>query len=221
MSWWKEDDPALFDTHTENQGCYLGAFISKCFAKIKWLFLWKWSRLGSERANLACISPSSPVASTDHVCCDIPVEGLAAVTPGSRNNRHRDRPECEGGLASTGSVITPPRHSAHQAFNYSCSLPGQGGQGNISVQYHGGSQLEGNQKTVVSVIIKRCLFILAAFLFFLIHLSLSVSCVFQTFRTQSWQIVVLLSVWFCFKFLLLEQSFYLLILTSLLVICSL
>lgn len=91
---------------------------------------------------LARIFSSSPVAGTDHVCCDVPVKGLAAVTPGSRHDGHCDCPQGEGGLASTQAVVAPSRHPTHEAFDHSCPLPGQRRQRHVFVQHHGRSQLD-------------------------------------------------------------------------------
>lgn len=95
---------------------------------------------------LASIFSSCPVTSTDHVCCDVSIKGLAAVTPCSRNNGHRDSPQGEGGLASTHTVVAPPRHPTHQALDHSGPLPGQRRQRHIFVQHHGGTQLDRKAK---------------------------------------------------------------------------
>lgn len=102
---------------------------------------------------LACIFSSSPVASTDHVCCDVSVKGLAAVAPCSWNNGHCDRPQGEGGLTSTQTVVAPPRHPTHQAFDHSCPLLGQRRQRHVFIQHHGGSQLDRNKKEIHNIIL--------------------------------------------------------------------
>lgn len=95
---------------------------------------------------LACIFSSSPVASTDHVCCDVSVKGLAAVTPHTWYNGHCDRPQGEGGLTPTQTVVAPPRHPTHQAFDHSCPLLGQRCQRHIFIQHQRHSQLNRKPK---------------------------------------------------------------------------
>ena len=90
---------------------------------------------------LACISSSSPVASTDHVRCDISIKWITAVTSCSWNNGHSDRPQDETGLVFTQPAVAPPRHPTHPAFNYTRPLPGKRHQRHIFVQHHGGPQL--------------------------------------------------------------------------------
>lgn len=91
---------------------------------------------------LACIFASSAVASADHVCCDVSIKGVAAVTPCSWDNGHCDCPECDRHLASFQTIVAPPRHPTHVAFSYTCPLPGKRRQRHVFVQNHGSPQLD-------------------------------------------------------------------------------
>lgn len=151
-SWWKEEDNVLFDIHWElrqvtericcfkidlmafqrsnNHVCLRNSCLPLMNEGVRALYLY-----------LACIFSSSAVAGTDHVCCDVSVKRLTAVTPRSWNNGHCYRPQCEGGLTPTWTVVAPPRHPTHQAFDHSCPLLGQRCQRHIFIQHHGRLQL--------------------------------------------------------------------------------
>ena len=163
MSWWKEDDPALSDIHWEPRlvpwRIYFKMDLKKVFQRsdvyhsgTDWAAidtqypLPLWLKQLSERGfgiYLARISSSSPEASTDHVCCDVSVKGLAAVTPRSWNDGHRDRPQGGRGLAyDTKIVVAPAGHPAQQAVDHSCPRSGEVCQWHVPVQHHGGPQLD-------------------------------------------------------------------------------
>ena len=95
---------------------------------------------------LARVLAPAPEAGADHVGRDVPAERQASIAPRRGHNGHIDRPQSGGRLAPDQAGVAPPRHLTQLALHDAGALSGEGSNGHVAVQHHGGPQLQGTSR---------------------------------------------------------------------------